>query len=294
MMTRLLMIALLLFTAANPALSLTVYDKELLYKVRFGQAADVQLLLSKGADANQLNEVGMPLVSVAASRRDGQAVPILRALVAAKADIDQGGASRQYPIVLAARAGDKELMKFLLDEAYADFNVRDMNGQSPREIASYYGFSEIAEMIDAINDARASALKDMYSPERREQLVHDAIFHYCATSYLYFYFSTKQDPISAEEQQEMLELHKGQVTVAVNDLGQIFQINGQTIMPLGQEAGKRVAGQLEALISNRNRRKYGVGTPEDLEKRCEAITQDIVTKRIDFSVYEDITPPVEQ
>jgi hypothetical protein len=288
------MIVLLLFAAASPALSLTVYDKELLYKVRFGQAADVQLLLIKGADANQLNEVGMPLVSVAASRRDGQAVPILRALVAAKADIDQGGTSRQYPIVLAARAGDKELMKFLLDDAYADFNVRDMNGQTPREIASYYGFTEVAAMIDAIHDERASALRDMYSPERREQLVHDAIYHYCATSYLYFYFSTKQDPIPADEQQEMLELHKGQVTVAINDLAQIFQINGQTIMTLGQEAGQKVAAEMEALISNRNRRKHGVGTPEDLEKRCKTITQDIITKRIDFSVYEDPTPPIGQ
>jgi hypothetical protein len=256
----------------------SVYDKELLYKVRFGQAADVELLLKKGANPNQLNEVQMPLVSVAASRRDGQAIPILKALRQAKADIDQGGLSRQYPILIAARVGDKALIEYLLYEAYADTEVRDANGQQAREIATHYGHREIADMLDYIAQERDATRQAMQSPERRTQLIRDLVFHYCANNYQHYYFKSKQDPISAAKQEETLSFHKGKVTTALNDLKQVFGMNGATLLGMGQATGEPLVKELNALVSNRNRRKHGFGTPEDLHARCGRIRDQILKK----------------
>lgn len=284
-----LLFALLL--GGQPVRAASIYDKELPYKVRFGQATDVEILLEKGADPNQMNESGMPLVAVAASRTDGLAVPILRALIKAKANVNDGGFSKQYPIIIAARRGDAELMSFLLNEAYADFNVQDPNGAFPRDIAEHNGYLDLVAMIDAIQDERAKTLQDMYSPERRNQLIRELLFSSCGHNYMHYYFSTKQDDIPKEKQAEALELYKGRMVAALNDLQQIFQMDQTALLSLATDASKRIFNELEALISNRNRRKHGVGKPEDLEKRCGLIADAVMKERLRLPTPEgDATP----
>lgn len=264
------------FMAPMASMAGSPYDKELAYKVRFGQVSDIELLLKKGANPQGVNELDMPLVSVAASRRDGQAVPILRALIAAHANINQGGLSRQFPIIIAARNGDVEVMDFLLHEALADVSVRDPNGVLPRDIAAQSGYPEIAAMIDEIQQVRHATQAAMRSPERRLKLLHDYVYHHCAYAYLGTYYKTNQDPIAEDIQQDNLASHRTQLSLAMNDLIQVFNLPQAALGALGKESGKRIVKQFEELISNRYRREHGIGQDGDMEKRCEAITSDLL------------------
>ncbi len=286
MVSRLIMF-LLLCVAAAPALAATALDKELSYQVRFGQAANVEMLLRKGADANQINEADMPLVAVAASRGGEAGVAILRALVKlGKADINQGNANAQYPILIAARNCDAPVMDFLLNEAFARFDVQDLNGTTPRDVAQQAGCTEVAGMIEAIDEERANAKKHMRSPERRAQLMRDFLTASCRLNYMNYYYSTKQDPIPKETQEATLESLRGEFTVAMNDLVQVFSMDRASLLVLAGDVNKQIFQQLEEMISNRNRRAHGIGMPEDIQKRCGAIVDD-ASRQVR---YPDATP----
>ncbi len=248
-------------------------QKELAYRVRFGGPSDVEYLIGKGADPNGVNEYGVPLVSVAAARTDGQAVPILERLVEGGADLNQGGPSRQYPIILAARNGDIELTEYLLDEA-VDTNVHDKNGITPAEIARYNGHDEVAALLAELEIKHAEALEKMTSPERYRELMHALAFEYCATQYTHYYFKSGQDTFSEDYMQSKKDIHLGKISTISNDLYQIFQVKLEDMYKIRDYAFKKIYDQMEELISNRNRRKHGIGKPEDLEKRCTTIADE--------------------
>ncbi|MBY0354360.1 MAG: hypothetical protein K2Q12_01370 [Rickettsiales bacterium] len=261
-----------------PVLAAVNFDRELAYQVRFGQAADVMTLVQKGGNPDQINESGMPLVSVAASRRDGLAVPILRALVSGHANINQGGPSRQFPIIIATRQRDVELVAFLVREAKADLSVRDPNGALPREIAAHNNDTKIIAIIDEPVAQQLAELKARQAPERRALLLHDYIYHYCAHQYLYYYYSSKQDAVSPDIQTQTLAQHKGVITSSINDLQQFFGLQQESIFPIAKDVSQRLVAELERYISNRNRRKNGVGTPQDMQSRCERYTTKALEK----------------
>lgn len=263
------LVSFVLFSLDAAAGQLNV-QKELAYRVEFGNESDVRLLLGKDGNPNGVNELGWPLVSIAARRTDGLAVKIVDILVKAGADINQGGPSRQFPIVIAARNGNVELAQYLLEQG-ADDAVRDRNGVQPVDIAKYYGHDEVYDIFEELALKRAEIEEKRRSPERFEELRRQLVLDACAAQYMGYYFKTGQDKFSEEHIHDEMADYQTQLTTDANDLYQIFKMDFEVIQDMRNYGATEVYKQLEALISNRNRRAHGVGTEKDRNERCGKI-----------------------
>ncbi len=268
----LLAVLFLLSISPSQAKDLDV-QKELSYRIEFGNPEDVRMLLDKGADPNGVNDLGWPLVSVAARRTDGKAVDIVDMLVRAGAELNQGGPSRQYPIIIAARNGDIALAHYLLQKG-VDTAVRDRNGVEPVEIAKYYGHEEVFEILQELALKRAEELERRRSPERMQELRHSLVAESCAAQYMAYYFRSGQDKFSDEAKEEVLAERHALMTITINDLYQIFKTPMNDIQVMRDYGAKMIYDEMESLISNRNRRKHGIGAEGDVEKRCDKIADE--------------------
>lgn len=265
----LLLLSLFLAFPAAAAPKFNV-QKELSYRVEFGSPADVKMLLEKGGDPNGVNELGWPLVSVAARRVDGLAVEVVDMLAQAGADLNQGGASRQYPIIIAARNGDADLANYLLLKG-VDVDVRDRNGVQPVEIAQKNGHEDVFDILEVLAMKAAEEKEKMHSPERYKELRRELSVASCSYQYMNYYFKSGQDKFSDDYIADKTSEWEGRLISITNDLYQIFKMPLEDMELIRNYAAKAVYADLERLISNRNRRSHGVGTEADRTKRCGAI-----------------------
>lgn len=268
-----LLAALVLFSSLPAHAKELDVQKELSYRIEFGNPNDVRILLDKGADPNGVNDLGWPLVSVAARRTDGKAVDIVDMLVRAGAELNQGGPSRQYPIIIAARNGDVALAHYLLQKG-VDTAVRDRNGVEPVEIAKYYGHEDVFEILQELALKRAEELERRRSPERMQELRRNLVAESCAAQYMAYYFKSGQDKFSDEAKEEALADRHVQMTTSINDLFQIFKTPMTDIQVMRDYGAQQIYTEMESLISNRNRRKHGIGAEGDIEKRCGKIADE--------------------
>ncbi len=255
---------------ALPAHAVTL-EEELAYRVRFSRADDVVLLLKKGADPNAVNDVGLPMVSVATSRTDDDAIPVLRTLMQKGADLNRGGPNNQYPVVIAARENNTKMMEFLIKEAKVDYTVKDLNGLLPLEIAEYYGNKESAELIRGLTEEKLAAEKERHSPERKEKLVKELAFKVCEEEYMHYYYTSGQDKYSKQEIAQNVTEKRNQVKETMDELYKIFGIPPEIAISMKKKMEPVIVKQLDAMISNRQRRAKGVGKSADLHLRCDKL-----------------------
>ncbi len=261
---------ILVILFSTPTLAVSLED-ELAYRVRFSKAEDVALLLKKGANPNAKNEVGLPMVSVAASRKDKDAVPVLRTLLKAGANVNRGGVNNQYPIIIAARENNVDMMRFLVEEAEADYTVRDLNGMLPLEIADYFGNPDTAELIRDLTERQLEEERYQRSDERRNEVMKELAYGYCEHQYMFYYYTSGQGKHSkAFIDQEIAKYREKNMTL-LEDLASNFGISYEQGVVLKKEVGDVLKAELDTLISNRERRRRGVGTKKDLDERCDRI-----------------------
>jgi Ankyrin repeats (3 copies) len=264
---RYLLFAMLCAMTTQPAWSVTL-NEELAYRVRFSRADDVTLLLNKGANPNAINDTGLPMVSVATSRTDDDAIPVLRALIAKGADMNKGGMNNQYPVVIAARENNTKLMRFLIDEAKVDYAVKDLNGMLPLEIAEYYGNAESADMIRGLTEAKLAEERARKSPERRDALIQKLAFKTCEQQYMYYYYISKQNKHSKETVAREVTRHRQEALDIMLELYQTFEVPVELAAAMKKHIEPLVTAELDAMVSNRQRRHVGIGGKADLDKRC--------------------------
>ena len=261
-----LLIFLLCFTAL-PAYAVTL-EEELAYRVRFSRADDVLILLNKGADPNAVNDVGLPMVSVATSRTDDDAIPVLRTLMQKGADLNRGGQNNQYPVVIAARENNTKIMEFLIKEGKVDYGVKDLNGLLPLEIAEYYGNKESAELIRGLTEEKLAKERERRSPARRNKLVQELAFKVCEEEYMHYYYISKQDKHSSEEISAQINQRRRNVKDAMDELYTTFAVPPQIALSMKEMMEPEVVKQLDNMVSNRQRRAKGIGGKADLKARC--------------------------
>ena len=261
-----LLVIILLFTA-NELHALSKSD-ELAYRVRFSSPNDVALLLDKGANPNDVNEVGLPLVSVAASRKDNDAVPVLRTLIDAGADVNAGGRNNQYPIIIAARENNLLMVRYLLYNTDVDVTVRDLNGLLPAEIAEYYGSEKVLGLINHITEKRIKEEQERTGPERRNRLITNLAHYFCEHQYIYYYHKSGQSRLPEDDIKRIMETSQKNGQAQMRELYETFGFPYERAQEMKAAIGAPLAEELDAMISNRQRAKSGVGTEKDMKKRC--------------------------
>ncbi len=262
-------------TSTSYALSMS---EELAYRVRFSRADDVELLLKKGANPNEINNIGLPMVSVAAGRSDDDAVPVLRMLSKYGADLNRGGANNQYPILIAARDNNLSMMKFLIEEAKVDYSVRDLNGMMPYEIAEYYGNEEAASLIRELTEEKLAEERWLKSSERRDELIGELSDHYCKHQYMYYYYTSGQDKHEQDFIDTQIQTYRDEATAMLHELHTNFAIPYEYATTIKVNVSDVVKKELDRLVSNRERRRLGIGSQRDIKERCDRIVSEWMVK----------------
>lgn len=270
--TRLLLVLCLSMPIASHALK--DMNKELIYRVQFSQAEDIKLLLERGGDPNITTRTGMPLVSVAALRKDDGAVAVMRALVEAGANVNEGGRNKEYPIIIAARENNTAMMRYLIEEAGADYMVENRDGLTPLEIAEYYGYHDSLALLRARTETRVQEHHWRSSDEHRDLLYQELGLAFCEHQYMSYYFSSGQGGESKAEQRRTLNALQSRVRAVMADLNAHFQARPRVMDSMKTLITDKLMKEFNEMVSNRQRRQTGVGTEKDVLRRCNRLSSN--------------------
>ena len=125
-----------------------VLEKLVCRAAELGYEDQVSLFLANGADANSAPDDTTPLQHAA---RNGHASLVRSLLTRSEADVDansKAGTATDSPILLAAKRGYGQIVRYLLD-ARADVTclTRDDTRRTPLHLASQHGHKEIVELL---------------------------------------------------------------------------------------------------------------------------------------------------
>jgi ankyrin repeat protein len=265
--------------SAPPAMDLTApapsYQKrlneELIYRVNFGKADDVKILLDHGANAKATNEEGWPAVVIAADRTDPEGAKIVKVLVEGGADVNDTDRNKTYAIFNAAHNGNVELVQYLLSKG-ASINIRDSSNHSLLDIAKINGNKDLINLVQQKFDEDAARRAAQSSPENFIKLSQSYIMSACAYQYWGFYLASQQDPEKNPQTQAKIDQRRKEMNDTATKLLSIFPTTPQNYLTgIAKSAIQNIYNELDALISNRNRRQNGVGTDADMNRRCTTI-----------------------
>lgn len=157
---------------ATAGMNPTELAKELLYRSSLGRGDDVKLLIKQGAAANATNDAKVPLLSLAAARKDSEAVPVMDALLAGGADVNAKDANGQTALFYAARSGNKISVELLLRKGI-DYYSLDNFGDIARTVAFRAERKDIVDMMD--NFVRAQSERALNLNEATNKLAMEQI-----------------------------------------------------------------------------------------------------------------------
>ena len=278
-MQKYLLIIILLFT--NSAIAQQGYslDEELLYRINFGRADDVAILLDKGADPNAKTNIGEAALSVAIGRGDNEAIGMVKALLDKGAMPNVVDKSGYYPIISAARTGKTEMVKLLL-ERDADFNIKSPTGKTLLDVAKDSGNPDTIKLVQEALDKESAYAASLRTPERFKQFIARYSFDSCEYQYWSYIIASRQSPDKQEEYNDNLSKAKSRIEATIQQI-QKYYPNTPTadLQKVSNDSAQSVYDSLEFLVSNNNRREKGVGSGDDMKRRCQKISDDT---HIDF------------
>lgn len=277
------MLAIALMFDCNAIAADDSLNEELDYRVRFSKAADIKILLDKGADPNYINQLGLPMTVVAVTRKDTDALPVLKTLVEAGADFNQGGSSNQYPLLMAVKEENIAMLKYLLAKPNIQLNIFDLNGMTPLEIAEYKADDEMISLIRSVKDAQDKKAAELKNPMRRNQLMYKWVGLQCDKYYNEHYFKVKLDKKTPEEIRQVMDKYPPQFEQLKTDLNRNFNINTNNFaMYVANFVNPRLEEDFSQTMTNRMRRKKGFGTDADRNAKCEKIVKEFEKKLPNF------------
>lgn len=271
---------------------------EFVYRVSFGRADDVKILLERGASPDEVDKNGTPVIALATERVDNQALKIVEMLLEAGADINKTDARGQNALFYAARAGNKEIAEYLLSQNIRH-NASDDAGNSPRVVAYQTGHNNIVELLDNFVRTENEKTSKKYAEVNKQleeryntivqdhvkktvgseidilkKLVRDASFASCAASYWRFCKDNNQPTeLTGEQLESNITSYSGHVREFAGALGVEHQMDINSIKSIISVSEQKIKSQLSMFSSNEIRKQNGVGTISDMTSRCNSITQ---------------------
>ncbi len=141
------------------------YDAELLRAVQEKNTHRAALLIAAGANVNQTNEQGTPLLHIAATQGDTE---MIHRLISAPAiEINKTDSNACTSVYAAAETGNAESLRYLLSAPGVNVNQPNVNGATPLFIATQAGHAECVRVLLAtpridVNLARSGNVTPMY------------------------------------------------------------------------------------------------------------------------------------
>jgi len=275
-------LAFLLFLFLAPAVFAAggyTLDEDLLYRINFGSAEDIRLLLEKGANPNAHSRQGESALIMAIDRNDAETLAMVKVLVDKGASIETPDRSGSAPIINAAKYGQIEVVKILLAQG-ADFNVKSPNGTPLVEIARLNGKPELVRAIQEAVDKETAYAESLRSPERFKEIVKLYALDSCVYQYWNFFLTSRQAPERDDETKKKIEQVKHSLYLLIKQIQKYYtSTSTEALQKVSSSAVQEIYDMLQAMISNQNRAENGVGRDEDAKNRCEKIVEAL---NIDF------------
>jgi hypothetical protein len=275
----LLAVALLLAHAAFAQQGRYSLNEELFYRINFGRADDVKLLLGRGANPNAISSTGEYALTVAIGRDDDEAVLIVRALLDKGADPNIYDKMNPYPIVSAVVNNKAQIVADLLAKG-ADFHVRSQNGRTLIEIAQANNNEDIRKMLQDQIDKEAAATAALRTPEKFKEAIHRYVYGSCNYQYWNFVLDSRQDPDKDQDTKTRIARARLDLSMLIEQIQKYYpNTPSADLQRISTDAAQQIYGTLNDMVSNQNRIKQGVGTDADANTRCHKISDAV---QIDF------------
>ena len=121
---------------------------EIIYRANLGRADDVELLIKQGGSPNQASSEGVPILSLAAARRDAEGINVVKRLIKLGANINGRDSKGQTALFAAAKQGNIDVVNLLL-VSKIDPLALDNNGDIARTVAFASGHKDVVLAMDA-------------------------------------------------------------------------------------------------------------------------------------------------
>lgn len=258
-------------------------NADLVYHANLGTAAKVKEVLWLGANPNARSSDGWSAISYAASRNAKESMPVVIELVNSGADMNIRDPKGETPLMNAITNNNLPLVQFLVEKG-ADFRATNTKGRTVLAFAEYFGNQEIIDFIKETIRIEDEKIREGKSRRRFYRMLDDFIFYNCANQYISY--NQQTDFYRDDEKEKARQLGEQAVAKILNarvELEYNFGLpNGHT-ESIAKNTQKMIMGELENLVTNRNRRKLGVGETSDIDKRCKSILN---VWRSNFEGYE--------
>lgn len=207
----------------------------LIYQVTFGSSNEVRDALRKSPQPNIANEENVPILSVAARRRDDEGIRVMTALIEAGANVNIADSQGQTPLFYAARRGNIPGIRLLLAKG-AEYYHADTHGDTARNIAFSMGFNDVVQEIDGFVKSENARVLGEYKK--------------------YYHAVKKNNDEIAEQQAREAELIRARQEAEAlrlkseNEARARFEAEAQSALARAQEASEQAR-----LIAQKNKEK---------------------------------------
>jgi virulence-associated protein VapD len=250
-------------------------DETLIYYTYFGTPFDVERILDRGANPNAKDKHDWTALAIAANRKDGKALEISKLLLDKGADPNIEQTHGQYPLATAVMAGNAPLVQYLIHKG-ANTHVKSPNGNNLEEAARIRGYDDIAEYISKMFFEEDQYAQYLASDTHRQQLVEKIALKNCAAQYWDFYVRSEQDRnLNKKDYQKVIVDLVYASQSDATDLLKYFPTMEKSVQGIVAKSRANIVTEMNGLVSNRNRKRQGVGTQDDLYKRCSNIARQI-------------------
>jgi hypothetical protein len=250
-------------------------DGQLVYRAATGSAADVEILLSQGANPNAKNSIFRPVVIIAAAREHEDAAEIVKYLAEKGANLEASDEEGENAYTAAIQYGTLETINYLL-KWKPSYKMTNASGRNLYELAKERRDSEVMELLEAFKTKEDEDWVRLTSRNNRQSLIKDFSYKVCIEEYLVFYYSNDrlEDTDMDSYDNKMTKISQD-INNTAADLKKYFELSRLDLGKVEEKTRKEISNQLAEMGSTGFRKRAGVGTDADLKKRCGKISIDI-------------------
>lgn len=260
----------LLLAFCWPVQAQSQLNADLVYEAAIGTGDRAAALLAKGANPNAKDADGVFALSLAANRTDDEALGVVKALVESGAKLEVEDQSFETPLMNAIAVGNMDMVQYLLAKE-ADIYAVSRSGKTVLSQAEWAGNDEILALIQRTMEENAENARESVSQKRMNKLLDDFLYKNCTYQYMVFYKESGQDALDEAAYQQQIDDMLSTIQYSYGELQRFFNYEAQNLDKMAKTTQELIFNEMENLISNRNRRKHGIGADGDMERRCDAI-----------------------
>ena len=244
---------------------------DLIYRVAFGRADDVAILLKQNADPNARNDARIPVLIIAVVRKDDEAPNIVKYLLAAGANVNVLGPQNNVPVLEAVKSGRPDVLQLLIDSGAVLAGVFDGQGQDLLTVAETRGDYQIISSLNAGLANEKDKINAMKSPASFVKMVQHYAYLNCANEYLNYFLSTQSEKVDPVKFDKIISNNNDEIEAGGKRIKYIFKMGDKELGKIKYQARQGIVNDLHSLGGERNSEFNGVGTDADLDRRCTAV-----------------------